>query len=445
NTSELLDLFAPSNNAYTTDIVGSGGYTTGNYYSGFGGTSAACPYAAGAAACLQSAAKTILGRYLTVGEVKDMLIQYGDPVTDPKAGITKPRINLGNAIGSFVTPPTASNVTVTTTPGGTLNVSLIANDDGLPNPPAALTYIIKSLPEHGTLSDPCGSGIGPGDIPYNLIDHKNVVRYTPLFNCLTGMDSFTFAADDGGIEPQGGQSNTAVVTVNIENTPVVVYQTDFASGLPSGWSIVDGYSDGKTWTSENPKNRVIPGFSNVFMIADSGWAGNVNMDEQLISPIIDCTGLSDITLKFDHYFYWYKQGGNEKGDLDIRIGGGAWQNVTRYQNQSASGNVTLLLSSYGAGGKPNVQVRWHYYGARRDLYWGIDNVEITGVSILVSPGDFEPDCDVDLSDYSALASAWLSRPNDGNWNAIYDISMPKDNVIDLNDLIVLSSNWLYIK
>ena len=105
NTASFLSILAPSNQAYTTDISGSGGYSSGDYYSSFGGTSAASPYAAGAVACLQSAAKDIRGGYLTPTEVKTALTSTGDNITDGKVAITKPRINLGQAIDSLYTPP----------------------------------------------------------------------------------------------------------------------------------------------------------------------------------------------------------------------------------------------------------------------------------------------------------------------------------------------------
>jgi subtilisin family serine protease len=105
NTASFLSILAPSNQAYTTDISGSSGYSSGDYYSSFGGTSAACPYAAGAVACLQSAAKAIRGGYLTPTEVKTFLTSTGDDVADGKVAITKPRVNLGQAIDSLYTPP----------------------------------------------------------------------------------------------------------------------------------------------------------------------------------------------------------------------------------------------------------------------------------------------------------------------------------------------------
>lgn len=98
NTADILDILAPSHNAFTTDIIGIDGSSTGDYYAEFGGTSAACPYAAGAVAVLQNAAKEMTGKYLSPEDIRTILSISGDPVTDTKAFITKPRINLEAAV-----------------------------------------------------------------------------------------------------------------------------------------------------------------------------------------------------------------------------------------------------------------------------------------------------------------------------------------------------------
>ena len=116
NTASFLDLFAPSNKAHTTDIAGGGGYSSGDYYSSFGGTSAACPYAAGAVACLQSAAKAVDGNYLSPAEVRDVVTATGDLLTDTKVAITKPRVNLAQAIGTFAPPPPCCSTPITSFP-----------------------------------------------------------------------------------------------------------------------------------------------------------------------------------------------------------------------------------------------------------------------------------------------------------------------------------------
>jgi hypothetical protein len=105
NTAEILDILAPGDPIYTTDIIGAGGYTTGDYEPNFGGTSAACPFAAGCVADIQTAAQAKLGRYLAPAEVKSLLVIAGNPVTDTKVAITKPRVNLGNAIAGLEMSP----------------------------------------------------------------------------------------------------------------------------------------------------------------------------------------------------------------------------------------------------------------------------------------------------------------------------------------------------
>lgn len=101
NTASFLDLLAPSNRTYTTDVTGPSGYSMGDYHSSFGGTSASCPYAAGAAACLQSAAKATTGTLLTPAEVRSKLTNTGDWITDGKVAISTPRVNLEAAVSAL--------------------------------------------------------------------------------------------------------------------------------------------------------------------------------------------------------------------------------------------------------------------------------------------------------------------------------------------------------
>ena len=88
NVASFLDIFGPSHNTSTTTLGGS-------YVNNFGGTSAACPYAAGVGACMQSAAKASTGSFLLPAQVKSKLIASGDPIIYEPAGLTKPMVNLG--------------------------------------------------------------------------------------------------------------------------------------------------------------------------------------------------------------------------------------------------------------------------------------------------------------------------------------------------------------
>jgi subtilisin family serine protease len=129
NSDDFLDILAPSNDAYTTNL--GGGYRTN-----FGGTSAASPYSAGAAAILQSYAKATTGSYYPPGQIRMRMVISGDPITDPKNGITKPRVNVGNAV-ALIEPvaDTKANgsdgpITITTSDNLSVTVALASGDFG---------------------------------------------------------------------------------------------------------------------------------------------------------------------------------------------------------------------------------------------------------------------------------------------------------------------------
>jgi len=57
-------------------------------------------------------------------------------------------------------------------------------------------------------------------------------------------------------------------------------------------------------------------------------------------------------------------------------------------------------------------------------------------------GDFDYNCTVNLIDFAFISAAWMTIPNDPNWNYICDISPPANQCIDLLDLCLFYQNWL---
>jgi len=328
--------------------------------------------------------------------------------------------------------PFAISDTVSAEAGTPEAIGLEAVDDGTPG---AMSYIICSLPNRGSLSDPGGGTIGAGELPYTLVANGKQVTYT-AFGCYEGPDSFGFKADDGGTPPDGGESNTATITIQVWRPVVegVIFETDFEEGLPGDWSIIDGYSDGHTWfwaisTADGRK----------LMVVDSDGSGYVWMDEQLVTGNMDCSDYETVSLIFEQLFAYNSE---EIADVDVRVGGGAWQNVAHYQYVNKD-EVTELDISAIAAGHSDVQIRWHYYDAYWDWYWVIYDVTVIGSGS--SPaviGDFQGDCGVNFLDFAFLALAWGSGEGDGNWNPACDISDPSDDVIDEKDLDVFGDNWL---
>ncbi|KPL14430.1 MAG: hypothetical protein AMS26_10845 [Bacteroides sp. SM23_62] len=186
----------------------------------------------------------------------------------------------------------------------------------------------------------------------------------------------------------------AFSAVTQTNLPLMTtfFSENFDTGLPASWT-ADPY-----WRDDDPANRNTlfddiydPGTIKVgydvwtppFMIVDSYYEGAVPINASLVTPIIDCSMYSDIRLVFNNWFQNYYGGGIEKGDIDVRIDNGPWQTIasfisnTSYDVVDAGREIMIRLpSSVDYQGK--VQIRWHYYDANDDWFWGIDNVNLIG-------------------------------------------------------------------
>lgn len=119
--------------------------------------------------------------------------------------------NAGAAAEGVTVAPTGDTAPVEVTGGGAENmapvaddqsvavdedtaepITLTATDDGLPDPPAALTFAVVTPPAHGELSGTAPSLVYTPDAGY------------------TGADSFTFSASDGELD-----SNVATVSIEV--------------------------------------------------------------------------------------------------------------------------------------------------------------------------------------------------------------------------------------
>ena len=158
-----------------------------------------------------------------------------------------------------------------------------------------------------------------------------------------------------------------------------------AAGIPAGWTIVDGSSDSNTWYADDVSD---PGgcantdpsapIGGTWAAVDSDCTGSgVAMDEELMTPVLDLSGATTVTLEFDH---WFRQYQGEFCDVDVRssLTVGQWVNVVQWTGTSTlnSQHETIDLTAQAAGAS-DVEIRWHYYNADFEWTWFIDNVEVT--------------------------------------------------------------------
>ncbi len=173
----------------------------------------------------------------------------------------------------------------------------------------------------------------------------------------------------------------ALFLLSVVSQADTILSTDFSAGLPSTWTLVDSSGmntapagpDGFTWSDQNPAGRALPYTNGLFMLCDSDWNSSATYRDMIITPILDCSNYTGVTLQFGNNFRSY---GASRAAVDIRIAGGAWQNVVTY-SVTTSENTTINISSY-ADGQSSVEIRFFYYDALYAYWWGVDNVLVTG-------------------------------------------------------------------
>jgi hypothetical protein len=333
-------------------------------------------------------------------------------------------------------PPVAQNASYTTGMGQEFPIELSATDDGLPDPPGVLSYVITGLPSRGGLFDP-ETGDPIGSVPYTLAGGGSTVLYRPCWGA-SGPDRFYFKANDGGEAPEGGDSNEATVSVEITAPPAdVVYS--WPLDVDPGWSVEGqwafGVPQGGGTHNRDPRSGYTG--SNVYGYNLFGDYSNNLPLRCLTTTAIDCSRVSQAELRF---WRWLGVEAFDSATVEVSSDGQLWHPV--WSNQTAGGLIadlawtpmSLDVSSV-ADGSATVYVRWGMGptdGFTTYPGWNIDDVALWGVE---SPafGDYDGDGHVDLADFVWLPDC-LTGPNAGPIIAgceAFDFDVDKD--VDLED------------
>lgn len=375
----------------------------------------------------------------------------------------------GNRSGIFFEsgafgPPTVFDVEADTDSTDSVTIQLQALDDGQPDP-NLMQLIITSLPLHGDLSEP---NVGPIDtVPYVMAAaDANGVTYTPC-PYFGGQDTFTYKANDGGTYPTGGDSNTATVTVNVNNAlytnfgvdshtystllmntemyydvraQAIMLQSDLGSrrrltdiafdvyAVPgrtlSNWTIRMQHTD---WTSYPSTYDVTD------MFLTSGWTTVYQANETITQ-----TGWH--TFHFDVPFE-YNGSQNLLIDFSFNNSGktsppGAYHIATATE----SNRMLALASTTGTQGDP---LQWDFWALGGSYFTGsVPSMKFTGVPA-IDPlvGDFDASCNVKLPDLAIFSQAWQTSSGDAAYQPECDLTASK-GTIDLQDLIIFAGQWL---
>ncbi|TWT41948.1 hypothetical protein RAS1_30720 [Phycisphaerae bacterium RAS1] len=382
--------------------------------------------------------------FLNVG-ITDGLFGLSAGQTTP-ADYTPSDFTLYGACGPR--PPTATGSTVGTPAGAPVLIELIASDDGLPAPPA-LTYTILSLPAFGVLSDPNGGPINA--VPYTLIAGGDTVRYGPP-GIQSGTVTFDFKANDGGVPPEGGDSGTATVTVNIAdpNTPQPIHEFLVDDTQPAGWTWDADWAFGDpAGLSGDPQT----GFTGVNVLGynlNGAYPNSLAPVRYLRTTAIDCTNLSQVTLQFMRWL-GIESATFDHATIDASTDGMAWTNVWTHTGETLNNPTSWTMVSYSlaaiADDQPTVYLRWGMGTTDVSVAycgWNIDDILILGVlpggTLL---GDLNCDGEVNILDINAFIlaitdpAAYAAAYPDCNINLADCNGDGDENILDINPFISL--------
>ena len=167
-----------------------------------------------------------------------------------------------------------------------------------------------------------------------------------------------------------------------------------------GWTTVSESSSRGAWqlwntagdpltTKPDEPGPDLPGMTENYMVSNGDFGPEVPLDEQLISPEIDCTGYEAVSVEFSNHINIYENdpdGDLQTSDFDLSLydlDSQSWSDWgTIFTHDHSSGDygssvpVSFDVSSLADGKK--IRFRWRFHNTRNDFWWAIDNIIVSG-------------------------------------------------------------------
>jgi hypothetical protein len=307
-------------------------------------------------------------------------------------------------------PPTAQDGAADVNENTPTAITLSATDDGLPNPPGALTYSVHTLPGHGTLTDP-GTGVVITAVPYALVGGGHVVTYTPSAHYV-GADAFQFKANDGGTPPDGGDSNMGTVALTVIGMPELVYS--FPLDSDPGWTTTGAWAFGHPLGLGSHLKDPANGHTgtNVYGYNLAGDYANNLTPKYLTTTALACTNLTAVELRF---WRWLGVEATDHVGIEMSTDGATWTPLWSNMTAISEGAWTHQVYSLGAAAdhQASLYIRWVLGPTDVSVTypgWNIDDIELWAMAPAPNlAGDLNCDGTVGFGDINPFVLA-LTNP-----------------------------------
>jgi len=183
---------------------------------------------------------------------------------------------------------------------------------------------------------------------------------------------------------------------------------NFNSGEISGcWSIIDNQGNGQVWQVGN----ISGGLSGTYIYLDSDGYGEDNtQNADMVTPTINTTGLSSVTIAFKHYF---KVEAGETATFSYSLDGTNWIQIDQWTATTTNPhNYKKILTD--VANKPSVRFKWNYTGTW-GWFWCIDDISITETSATDVVANFKAEpTEINIGESTTFTD--LSNGNVTSWS-----------------------------
>ena len=285
-------------------------------------------------------------------------------------------------------PPAVEDLPAQTHIGKPVTIALAATDDGLPAPPA-LVYRIVGLPNAGKLIDPATVATIAAP-PHDLAGDR--VTYLPYAG-FGGTDVFRYAADDGGVPPGGGQSQSGTVSVAVTVGPPEVVYAFLTDDADPGWSAGGAWAFGTPQGLGSHGGDPLAGATgaNVYGYNLAGDYENGMAPEFLTSQALDLSAVEGAVLEFRRWL-GIDRGLFDHAAVQVSTDGAGWATVWNHTGLAIAENAWSLQShdvSAWADGRPSVRFRWVMGATDATITypgWNVDDIRVRGVIVPTCSG-----------------------------------------------------------
>ncbi len=176
--------------------------------------------------------------------------------------------------------------------------------------------------------------------------------------------------------------DTYVTTGDITSPPNA-WVIENESGLPGGaWQLWSTTGDPLGYESPD-----LTGMIDKYVVTDGEFAGPGDLDERLVSPEIDCTGYTEVTVQFGSNIQIYEDDVgifDQVYDVDISVyddgmqSWSDWENAFHHEGADGDDTTPPLVDISGWADDKKMKLRWRFWQANYDYWWAVDNVRVTG-------------------------------------------------------------------